>query len=264
MLIAHISDSHVLKNPHPSNGSLADNASRLRETITGIRALRKTPDIAVITGDISHEGTADDYVFCRGLLEKLPCPFLVIPGNHDDRNIMRQVFPIAGEAADPTFYQFDCYSFPLRIIGIDTLEPGQAGGRIRPEKLDWIKKALANSEKPVVILMHHPPYPFGIADNPDMQCTDGTGALAEMIRQNGRVVAVLCGHLHLATSSVFAGAPALTAPSVAPAFKLEIGQSELVGWCPSSPAFALHFLDRSNSITTHIIRTDDCKLLTPL
>lgn len=264
MLIAHISDLHVLESPDPSNGSLAGNAARLHETIASICALQRAPDIAVITGDISHEGTEDDYAFCRSLLEKLPCPFLVIPGNHDDRKIMRQVFPIAGADADPDFYQFDCNAFPLRIIGIDTLEPGQVGGSIRPEKLDWIREALLHSEKPVLILMHHPPYPFGHADNPDMQCTDGSDALAEMIRKNARVAAILCGHLHLMTSSIFADVTALSAPSVAPAFKLDIGDSKLTGWCPSSPAFALHFLDRNAALTTHIIRVDECKFVTPL
>lgn len=259
MLVVQISDLHILKYPDPKNETLAYNSSRLRNAIELISALRPLPDVVVVTGDISHEGSEEDYAFCRELLEKLPCPYFLIPGNHDDRNLLRKIFPIKDAVADSGFYQFNCNSYPLQIIGIDTLEIGKVGGELCPARLDWVANALSHSDKPVIILMHHPPYPFGFVQNSDMQCTRGTESLAKMIRKSGRVVAILCGHLHLQTSSIWAGVKSITTPSIAPAFKLEVEESKLLGWCPSSPAFAIHFLNENHTITTHIIRVEDSR-----
>jgi 3',5'-cyclic AMP phosphodiesterase CpdA len=264
MLIAHISDLHILKNPDPAAAPLLDNASRLRKTIEALCSLHPAPDVVVITGDISHEGTADDYSFCRSLLEELPCPYLLIPGNHDDRVLMREVFPVDRAGSDPNFYHFVHDSLPVRIIGIDTLKPGMVTGEICVARREWIGKALRQSEKPVAILMHHPPYPFGLIDNPEMQCSIGTSEFDEMIRKSGNVEAILCGHLHVMTSATWAGVTALSAPSVAPAFLLDIEKGQVSGWCNSSPAFALHFFRQGRGMTTHVIRIEDQDSSKPL
>lgn len=256
MLVVQLSDIHILRAPAQGIAMLAGNAARLERTIRFIKKHDPLPDVAVISGDLSHEGDAQDYRYCRSLLSALPCPYLVVPGNHDDRNFVRQAFPLEGLQADGAFYQFEDDRFPLRILGLDTLEPGKVGGELCAARLDWIGEALARSQKPTLVVMHHPPYQFGLRYNADMACTHGIDRLEAMIRKHGNVVGVVCGHLHVGTATTWAGVPSSTVPAVAPGFSLEIGQSHLAGWHNSSPAVGLHIF-RENRLTTHVIHIND-------
>lgn len=255
MLIVQLSDIHILRAPLSSQAMLADNPARLERTIRFIKTLNPPPDIAVVSGDLSHEGDAEDYRYCRSLLSELPCPYLVIPGNHDDRALVRDTFPRNGRA-DDSYYQFEENRLPLRIIGLDTLETGKIGGELCTARLDWIEDALARSRKPTLLVMHHPPYQFGLEYNADMACTRGIERLEEIVRGNGNIIGVLCGHLHLGTMTTWAGVPASTVPSVSPGFSLEIAQSLLAGWQHSSPAIGLHIY-RDDTLTTHVVHVDD-------
>ena len=263
MLVVQLSDIHILRRPDSGKAMFADNASRLQRTIEFIRQLVPVPDVAIISGDLSHEGDLFDYSYCRLLLERLPCPFFVVPGNHDYRNFVRETFPLNGHYADRNFYQFECDLFPLRIIGIDTLENGKTGGELCLDRLDWIEAALSRSLRPTLITMHHPPYHFGMMDNADMACTRGMDRLDALIRAHGNIVGLICGHLHVATARDWAGVRAMTVPSVAPGFALEIGSGQLVGWQNSSPSVGLHFF-RNGGITSHIVQVDDKSTFVPL
>ena len=87
--IAHLSDLHVLRDYH---GSMLDREP-LRQPVppveyflTGLReAVAAKPDLIVLTGDLVHEGTVEDYQYLRQLIERERCGIPVIPvlGNHD-------------------------------------------------------------------------------------------------------------------------------------------------------------------------------------
>lgn len=72
--IAHLSDLHILRD---YNGSMLDRAP-LRQTVppvnyvlAGIReAVAARPDVIVLTGDLVHEGTEEDYRYLRELIER--------------------------------------------------------------------------------------------------------------------------------------------------------------------------------------------------
>lgn len=218
MMIVHFTDLHVLKNPPSGETAIRDNVERLQRTIDAICQLRPRPDVALITGDLSHDGDVRDYEFCRSILARLPCPYFMVPGNHDNRAIMRAVFPIECERFDSRFYQFECDAFPLRIVGIDTLTEGEVGGGLCTHRLEWIGQTLMRSRKPTLLMMHHPPFQPGIVENSKMSCSVGRAALTDVVSRNGQVVAILSGHLHSHMNVVWAGAVASSAPSVAPAF----------------------------------------------
>ena len=47
-----------------------------------------TPDVVVCTGDLTEMGFRQEYLLAKGYLERIECPdLLVIPGNHDSRNV---------------------------------------------------------------------------------------------------------------------------------------------------------------------------------
>ena len=46
------------------------------------------PDVVAMTGDLTNEGFRQEYSVAKGFLDRIACPhLLVVPGNHDSRNV---------------------------------------------------------------------------------------------------------------------------------------------------------------------------------
>src|SRR3546814_11111502 len=102
-------------------------------------------------------------VLFRSLLRPLLPPLYVIPGNHDDRALIRTYLP--GHAYLPAegFLQYAVEHHPVRLIGLDTQIPGQSGGALCAERLDWLAARLAERPSaPTVVFLHHPPVKVAI------------------------------------------------------------------------------------------------------
>ena len=50
------------------------------------------PHLFLVTGDITITGQAEEFNHAANLLNRFEMPFYVIPGNHDDRDILRSTF----------------------------------------------------------------------------------------------------------------------------------------------------------------------------
>src|SRR6218665_3526743 len=88
MIIAQISDTHIALDTPDSERRIAD----FERTIADINALDPQPDVIVHTGDILHNGRADEYTVAASILGKARAPVYVIPGNKDDRANLRAAF----------------------------------------------------------------------------------------------------------------------------------------------------------------------------
>jgi 3',5'-cyclic AMP phosphodiesterase CpdA len=135
----------------------------LSEAIAHLHGLDRRPDLVVLTGDLVDEGHPDEYSTALELLGELTIPYLVIPGNHDHRENFSAAFashaylPVHG----PLHYCIDDH--PVRIVALDSCPPGRHHGHIDSAGLRWLQSTLeANSRKPTVVLMHHPPFVSGI------------------------------------------------------------------------------------------------------
>jgi 3',5'-cyclic AMP phosphodiesterase CpdA len=81
MIIAQISDTHIALDTPDADQRMRDFAS----TVTDINALDPAPDVIVHTGDIVHNGRADEYGKAVATLAKARVPVYVMVGNKDDR-----------------------------------------------------------------------------------------------------------------------------------------------------------------------------------
>lgn len=105
MLIAQITDSHIVpKGTHWKNEPETEIASRLSRAIDFLNSLNPRPDVVIFTGDAVDEGDLKSYQYFRELIEPLKIPLFVIPGNHDDREIMRESFPISSICQSLDFF----------------------------------------------------------------------------------------------------------------------------------------------------------------
>jgi len=251
MLICQLSDLHVCPP-----GTLAyrrvDTASFVRRCIEHIAALLPQPDAVVITGDVADRGSAAEYCHARELLAPLRVPVYAIPGNHDDRALLREAFPPPGGASGPAeFVQYTASVGPLALVALDTIVPGDGGGMLCAKRLDWLAAELDRLRaSPVVILMHHPPFATGISYM-DAVGLQSAYPLEPVIRGHPGVERILCGHVHRTILRRFGGTVAVTCPSPAHQVALDFATGAQPCFVMEPPGYLMHRWTETEGFTTY-------------
>jgi 3',5'-cyclic-AMP phosphodiesterase len=221
MIVIQLSDPHIVAPGELLYGRV-DTAEFLARSVAEINRLDPLPDVAVITGDLVDHGDPAEYEHLRMLLAPLAMPVFVIPGNHDAREPLRAAFAGDGYLPADGFLQYAIEDYPVRLVALDTLVPGEGGGLLCAERLAWLDPALASTPtRPVLIMMHHPPFVTGI-ERMDRAGLQNSAALAAVVARHPQVERILCGHLHRAIDRRFAGTVAATAPSTAHQLRLDL------------------------------------------
>jgi 3',5'-cyclic-AMP phosphodiesterase len=250
MMIAQISDPHVVMPGALLYGRI-ETAAMLARAVAELNRLEPPPDIVVITGDLVDKGTLAEYDHLRRLLAPLPMPVFVIPGNHDAREALRAAFGGDGYLPKDGFLQYAVEDYPVRLVALDTLIPGEGGGELCAERLLWLDRTLAAApDRPTVVLMHHPPFPTGI-ERMDRAGLREPDAFAAVIRRHSQVERILCGHLHRAISCRFAGTVAGTAPSTAHQIRLDIRSGGPLRFVLEPPGYQLHLWRDGTGLVSH-------------
>lgn len=251
MLVCQISDLHI-KSPGRLSYHVVDCAAMLARGVAEILRLPQQPDVVVVTGDLADFGRPEEYAHVRELLAPLPMRVLLLPGNHDDREQLRAAFPEHQylRQCEP-FVQYAIEDWPLRIVALDTVNPGESGGRLCAERLAWLERQLASAPTyPTLVVMHHPPFRTLIGHMDDIGL-EGSDALADVIRAHPQVERVLCGHLHRPIQVRFAGTIASTCPSVAHQVALDLSPVAPSQFCMEPPAFQLHAWSEASGVVSH-------------
>lgn len=256
MLIAQLSDPHV-----PAPGKLlygrVDTAAFFARVVHAVAALRPAADLVVLTGDLVDKGEPAEYAYLRELLAPLPMPVFAIPGNHDVREPFRQAFAPDGYLPADGFLHYAVEDYPLRLVALDTLIPGQGGGELCAERLDWLDRTLAAApERPTMILMHHPPFATGI-EFMDAAGLAAPDAFAAIVARNPQVERISCGHLHRIIQRRFAGTIAGTAPSTAHQFQLNLEPAARLRLMFEPPGYQLHLWRDGDGLVTHTVPLGD-------
>jgi 3',5'-cyclic-AMP phosphodiesterase len=215
LVLIQLSDPHI----GASWGTL-DPLGRLRATIAAVHRLADEPDAVVVSGDLTHDGTPDQYALVKTELAALDVPIYVIPGNHDDRAALRACFGLPGGDSAPIDYVADLG--PLRLFLLDSTIPGEDGGALGREQVEWLGRNLAESGQPALVVLHHPPVRIGI-DPVDSICLDEQARLelGRLSATNPHMRAVAAGHLHRAIMASVGCCPAFTAPSAYSQFAID-------------------------------------------
>jgi 3',5'-cyclic AMP phosphodiesterase CpdA len=240
LLIAQITDVHLQAVGGLMHG-LFDTQAALDATIEHLNRLAPRPDVVLATGDLANHGQPEDYAALRAALERLAMPAYVIPGNHDDRDNLRAAF--AGQGYLPEagpFLHYTIEDYPLRLIGLDTVLPGEVGGGLCEDRLDWLGARLEEApRRPTLIFMHHPPFATGIGfmDAPGFL---GGAALAALIERHPQVRQVICGHIHRSVHVRWAGTAAAVAPSSTFQMNLDLHAESAFAPAGDPPAVGLY------------------------
>ncbi|GAB3629388.1 metallophosphatase [Pandoraea terrae] len=259
MLFAQISDLHI-KRPGKLAYRRVDTTAYLARCVARLNALDPRPDAVVLTGDLVDFGAREEYAHLRSLLAPLEMPYYLVMGNHDGREALREVFPEhAYLAQGGAFIQYTLPLGPMRLVALDTQDPPNGGGRLCDTRLAWLAEMLAaDTQTPTVIAMHHPPFLCGIT-HMDVQALNQDDAvkLAEVVRRHVNVERVLCGHVHRAVQTRFAGTMASICPSPAHQVALDLRADGPSAWVLEPPAFHLHRYTPEGGLVTHLAYVDD-------
>ena len=254
MLIAQMTDIHIGFAPGEEPEEL--NHSRFRATLERLIEAPSRPDMLVLTGDITDHGDFESFDKTVALLAACPFPVWPIVGNHDSREGLVHAFPHV-RPADGGFLHYVLEQAGLRIVMLDTFEPGRHGGAFCEARQAWLAARLDEApHAPTLIFMHHPPVVSGI-DWMDPDPGEGwVRRFGAAVEGRTNVLAIHCGHLHRPLSTSFRGIPLGVTPSVAPLVALDLratdpdrpDERDLITTEP--PTYALHRWD-GTALATH-------------
>ncbi len=252
MLIAQLSDIHVGFDDEAGQDEL--NRQRLRAVVQRLGDLPQAPDMLVLSGDLTDHGDAQSFSDLIDDLGQWPIPVLPMVGNHDSREELLRAFPDC--PSEGGFIHYAVEHDGLRILLLDTFEPGRHGGAFCEARAEWLKGQLAtHRDVPTLIFMHHPPIVSGIDWMDPSPDEPWIARFADAISGHGQIRAIHCGHLHRTTNASFRGVPLGIAPSVAPAVALDLrpvspetpdGRALITS---EPPGYALHRWDGQDLVT---------------
>ena len=250
MLIAQLSDLHLCP-PGQLALRVVDTIALTRLAFATVKALPVRPDFLVISGDLTENGLAEEYRLLRDMLDDLGLPVLMVPGNHDRRETMQAELELGPHSVTGGgFVQFLADLNDLRLIGLDTVEPGSSAGALCQARLEFLDQALTDaSGRDVLLFMHHPPFSCALPymDSVMMKC--GADALAEIVSRHGNVRRLFCGHHHRPIQTGFAGTFAQVAPGIAHQVRLDLSPGALPMFMLEPPGFLLHVRHGGEPVT---------------
>ena len=196
--ILQLSDLHLMTNPEVKLKGVQTRGITegvINEVRRGIDAERWSFDRFVITGDLAHDEQRETYLVLRELLGDLLPQCLLLPGNHDSRPFMREIFPELF-APHEDFLTFAVSVGDWRLIGLDSHIPGEVPGYVDQQQLGWLGDQLReHADQPTVLFLHHPPFDVGSAwvDAIRLQNAD---ELLQCVTSAIQLKAICAGHVH--------------------------------------------------------------------
>lgn len=223
VIIAQITDTHV--GFEPEAGENEFNFVRFRNVLGHLLSQPVQPDLLILSGDLTDNGSAECYTRIRDLMNDCPIPYEIIPGNHDSRDVMLEIFPEC-----PTAEGFAQFALELgegegrlRLLCLDSFEPGRHGGAFCEVRAAWLTKELeAHPDTPTVLFIHHPPVVSSIEWMDPKPHEPWMLRFRDAVRGHKQILSIQAGHLHRPLHSVVEGIPISVTPAVAPAVSLDL------------------------------------------
>ncbi|MFN4129485.1 MAG: metallophosphoesterase [Paracoccaceae bacterium] len=250
MRLAHISDLHVFSGDAVPGILRADAMARVRALMADLSAFPDL-DLVVITGDTVNDGRAEEYTVLGQVLAGLRVPFVIIPGNHDDRGQLRALVPDRDYPDAEQLYHV-WQQGDVRVIALDTLSEGEVGGRLLAPQLDWLADVLARPfDGHTLIALHHPPCAPKMGRLDGAILMQGNAALQEMLDPLSPPVTLLCGHMHRPFQALFGRSLVSAATSTAFQFALALDAPEEPPTVREPYHYAIHILGADGGHVIH-------------
>jgi len=181
LTIAHISDLHC-GGPH-----FVPNL--LERAISEVNDLQ--PDIVICSGDLTSFGFKQEYAEAKRYLDMLRCgSVVVIPGNHDSRNVGYVHFEELFGERNSVLHRDG-----VSVVAIDSTEPDLDHGQVGRGRYGWIEEQFAAPADLRIFVLHHHLLPVP-GTGRERNIVYDAGDLIECLQHAG-VNLVLSGHKHV-------------------------------------------------------------------
>jgi 3',5'-cyclic AMP phosphodiesterase CpdA len=161
----------------------------LERAITEINDLE--PAIVICSGDLTTFGFKEEYALAKRYLDRIECESLVvIPGNHDSRNVgfvhFERLFGERHSVLDKE---------GIRVVAVDSTEPDLDHGQIGRGRYRWIEEQFAPDAELRIFVLHHHLLPVP-GTGRERNVVYDAGDVIECLQRAG-VNLVLSGHKHV-------------------------------------------------------------------
>ncbi|MEO7804407.1 MAG: metallophosphoesterase family protein [Actinomycetota bacterium] len=190
--IAQISDIHA--------GEQTFRHDVMANIITTINAMK--PDVVIVAGDLTAAGYEDEYIEAAGILAQIEPPKVVIPGNHDARNVGWVHFErFFGHRFNRYRQEFDpqraerLRATGFTVVGVDSSEPDMNEGRVGRDRYPWVVSQFDDPDDIKIFAIHH-----------HLVSIPGTGRERNIVHDAGDLLAhlstldidlIVSGHKHV-------------------------------------------------------------------
>src|SRR5438270_7796606 len=110
-----------------------------------------SPDIVVCSGDLTTFGFKEEYAEAKRYLGRMLCDsFVVIPGNHDSRNVGYVHFEDMFGERNSVLRKSG-----VTVVAVDSTEPDLDHGQIGRGRYRWIEEQFSSGENDLRIFVCH-------------------------------------------------------------------------------------------------------------
>ena len=149
------------------------------------------PDIVICSGDLTTFGFKHEYAMAKEYLDRIECDaFVVIPGNHDSRNVGYVHFEeLFGERNSVL------RKGGVTVVAVDSTEPDLDHGQIGRGRYRWIEEQFSGESDLRIFVLHHHLLPVP-GTGRERNVVYDAGDCIECLQRAG-VDLVLSGHKHV-------------------------------------------------------------------
>jgi 3',5'-cyclic-AMP phosphodiesterase len=181
--IIQITDLHINKLGQSTDN--VDTPQNFQKVLA--EALTYKPDHIILTGDLCHQTPSKDiYFWFKDIMDTTKIPYDVIPGNHDNSELMAEVFG----------YPIDNYELYYQKIinGQQFLFLDSSRAVMSENQYQWLNSTLQNTTS--AIFMHHPPREVSVPHMDINYMFKQTSKFETCINNNTENISIFTGHCH--------------------------------------------------------------------
>ncbi|MBH5387700.1 phosphodiesterase [Bradyrhizobium diversitatis] len=243
----HLTDTH-LANPGATLYGL-DPRARLDAAIADINKHQSDAAFAVVTGDLTHWGEPQSYANFAEAMAALKMPYIAMVGNHDKRVTCLDALKAAPRDSNG-FVQGTRTTPHGLFVFLDTLDETSHAGEMCAKRLGWLASTLAAApaDIPLVVFMHHPPFPVGVHAMDDIGLKQSAEFAEVIAPYRARIRHLFFGHVHRPIFGSFGKIPfsTLRGTNHQVWFELNPGAPHLASHEP--PAYGVVLIDDENLV----------------
>lgn len=218
--VLQITDTHLSSNPE---GHLLgmNTFHSLCCVLDLVKQSDHKPDLIVVTGDISQDGTEQSYQLLKSSLSTFQCPSFWLPGNHDNEQNMALTIGSGLESEKLIRSQ------NWQIVLLNSRVAKAVHGELSPSELNFLEGILNDAPTlNTLICFHHHPVEISCKWMEQIGLRNSE-SLFDLINEHKQVQALLWGHVHQEFDVHSKGIRLLSSPSTC------------VQFSPNSDTFAI-------------------------